>query len=454
MRSSIQERGLAQRGAYLALFFAIASASTSAAVDEEAQTFSPPGLPEAVEWTFNFDASAGAFGFGNSLYTNPKPGQPSGDLSDDWAEASIKPALGATYTLQSSAKIYSKLSAVGVRTFGAAPSLVGEDASSFDIEDAYIGWSSSSGLDPDEDVFDLKIGRAPYQLGNGLLLYDGAADGGSRGGYWTGARKAFELAAIGSFKSGTNVFEAFYLNKDDLPEADLDSKLWGLNYEYSFSEDTTIGLTYMEWSASRTEAPQRNGLDVYNVRIYAAPFQNLKALSFEAEYAKEDNGDLLDSTAWNFLVGYQLDVPWQPRLSYRYAFFEGDDPETQANENFDPLLTGFSDWGTWWQGEIAGEYFVSNSNLISHQLRVHATPRETISTGLIFYDFRLDRPSAAGVASDDVALELDWYMDWSVNDNVILSFVAAVAEPGDAVEQSSGRSDTFYYGMIFAAYSF
>jgi hypothetical protein len=53
-----------------------------------------------------------------------------------------------------------------------------------------------------------------------------------------------------------------------------------------------------------------------------------------------------------------------------------------------------------------------------------------------------------------VAYELDWYMDWSVNDNITISFVAAIAEPGDAVEQSSGRTDTFLYGMIFAAYSF
>jgi hypothetical protein len=45
-------------------------------------------------------------------------------------------------------------------------------------------------------------------------------------------------------------------------------------------------------------------------------------------------------------------------------------------------------------------------------------------------------------------------MDWTVNDNFIVSFVAAVADPGKAVEQSSGRSDTFIYGMIFAAYSY
>jgi regulator of protease activity HflC (stomatin/prohibitin superfamily) len=74
--------------------------------------------------------------------------------------------------------------------------------------------------------------------------------------------------------------------------------------------------------------------------------------------------------------------------------------------------------------------------------------------GLMLFDFLLDIPASAGVTSDEVALELDWYMDWSVNDNFTLSFIAAIAEPGDAVEQSSGRTDTFYYGMIYGAYSF
>ena len=100
-----------------------------------------------------------------------------------------------------------------------------------------------------------------------------------------------------------------------------------------------------------------------------------------------------------------------PRISYRYAIFEGDDAGTAANEAFDGLFTGFYDWGAWWQGEIAGEYFVSNSNLISHQLRVHVTPRGDIATGLMLYDFQADEPASSGVTSDDVARELDWYMD-------------------------------------------
>jgi len=429
-------------------------ATTPAVVAEAGPTL--PGLPAGLKWTFNFDASAGTFGFGDSLYTDPKPEQPSGDLSDNWSEASIKPALSAEYTTDSSAQIYGKFSAVGTRTFGAAPTLVGEDASSFDIEDAYIGWRSGNSVGGGENVLDFTIGRTQYKLGHGMVLYDGSADGGSRGGYWTGARKAFEFAAIGRFKPCNHTIEAFYLDKDDMAEADSDSKLWGANYEYAFGEDTTLGATYMNWSADADDAPQRDGLEVYNLRAYMAPFRGLKGLSFEAEYVNEDNGDALDSTAWNALAAYQFGSAWQPKLSYRYAIFEGDDPGTAKNEAFDGLLTGFYDWGTWWQGEIAGEYFVSNSNLVSHQLRLHVTPNDAISTGLIFYDFQLDHPESLGplVTSKDVANELDWYMDWSVNDNIIISFVAAVAEPGDAVEQSSGRTDTFWYGMIFAAYSF
>jgi alginate export protein len=413
----------------------------------------PPGLPEGVDWTFNFDATLGAFGFADSLYTNPKPEEPSGDLSDNWMEGSIKPALTGVFTTSRSSQWYGKFSGVGEHTFSAPPSLVGDDASSSDVEDLYIGWRSGTSFGSGENVLDFTLGRAPYNLGHGLLLWDGAAEGGSRGGYWTNARKAFEAAAIGRFKPGNHTLEGFWLDKDDLPEADSDSETWGVNYEYAFGEDTTVGVTYMNWSANPAEAPQRDGLDVYNLRVFAAPFAD-KGITVEAEYALEDNGLALDSTAWNALVGYQLEDG--PKFSYRYAIFEGDDPATPANEGFDGLLTGFYDWGTWWQGEIAGEYFVANSNLISHQFRVHMTPRENVSMGFMYFDFRADNPASygPGITSDDIAQEVDWYMDWSVNDHITVSFVAAVAEPGEAVEQSSGRNDTFIYGMAFVAYKY
>src|SRR5262245_31338235 len=50
----------------------------------------PTGLPSRIEWTFNFDAGWGTFGFANSLFQNPKDGVPE-NLSDQWFEGYIKP---------------------------------------------------------------------------------------------------------------------------------------------------------------------------------------------------------------------------------------------------------------------------------------------------------------------------------------------------------------------------
>jgi hypothetical protein len=304
---------------------------------------------------------------------------------------------------------------------------------------------------------DLTVGRARYKLAHGFLLSDGAAEGGSRGGYWTNARQAFELAAIARFKPGRHTVETFYLDKDELEENDTGSRLWGANYEFSHGEGNTFGATYMKWAAHESMRPGRDGLNVINLRAYTTPLAGVKDLSFEFEYAAERNADVLDSNAWTAQGAYAFSAAaWTPTLTYRYAFFGGDDPDTPVDENFDPLFLGFHDWGYWWQGEIAGEYFLSNSNLASHLVRAHVEPRDSLSGGLLFYTFRAVRPEAygPGVTDKDLATEVDAYADWEINDNFTLSLVGAYANPGKAVQQFTGRTKNFAYGMIYVAYSY
>jgi hypothetical protein len=213
----------------------------------------------------------------------------------------------------------------------------------------------------------------------------------------------------------------------------------------------------MRWWADTFFEPQRNGENVVNLRAYTAPIPGVTDLTFAFEYARERNGDILRSDAWTGEAGYQFgDVSWKPKLSYRYALFEGDDPATPESEAFDSLLPGFSDWGSWWQGEIAGEYFLTNSNLISHMARLALTPNDAVTTGVMVYKFLLEQPSsyAPGVTSRNLAFETDWYMDWKINKNFTASFVAAVADPQTAVQQSINRTDNFRYGMVFLAYSY
>ena len=76
------------------------------------------GLPVPIKWTFNFDAGWGTFGFANSLYNNPKEPGVDENLSDQWFEGYVKPALSGSYTLASSSELYGKISAVGERTYG------------------------------------------------------------------------------------------------------------------------------------------------------------------------------------------------------------------------------------------------------------------------------------------------------------------------------------------------
>ena len=423
------------------------------AQDQEAR---PTGLPARLQWTFNFDAGWGNFGFANSLFTNPKEPGVEENLSDQWFEGYVKPALSATFSLASSSEIYGKVSAVGERTYGSVPAAFGQDVSSFGPEELFIGWRSGKALGVGENALDFTVGRAPYRLGHGFLLHDGSAEGGTRGGYWTNARKAFEFAAIGHFNAGLHTAEMFYLDKDELPESDSGSRLWGANYELTAGE-STFGATYMRVFADEAIRPERNGLSVFNLRAYAAPVPTVPDLSFEVEYALEDNGDALDSNAWTIQGAYQLSsVAWKPKLSYRYAFFEGDDPSTPTNEGFDPLLLGFNDWGQWWQGEIAGEYFLSNSNLISHLFRAHLTPNAGIATGLLFFLFNLHQPAsfAPGVTAKDLAFEVNWYTDWKINENFTASFVAAFTDPRLAVQQAFDRTKNFAYGMVYLAYAY
>jgi Alginate export len=450
----------------LALAASCALAALPAAAEEEAgkpaggqQEASSTGLPSVrgLEFQFHLDASWGSFGFLNSFYTNPHPDQPSGNLGDNWFEGAVKPGLSATFTGPSSWQVYGKISAAGERTYGAPPSPVGESASSFQLDDLYLGWRSGKVLGGlGENALDVTVGRAPYHLGHGFLVWDGGAEGGSRGGYWSNIRRAFAFASVGRFKAGSHTLEVFYLVKDELPEATTGTKLLGGNYELALGKATTIGATYLRGFAHVNQKPTRDGLNVYNLRVFTAPFSKLPGLAFEAEYVKEHNADLFDSTAWTAQAAYELDVKWKPRLSYRYAFFKGDDPATARNEAFDALFMGFYDWGTWWQGEIAGEYFVSNSNLVSHQVRLHTAPTDNLGTGLIFYKFLADQPASlgSGVTSSDVATELDWYADWKINPHFTASFVGAWASPGDASAQAYGRTQDFWYAMIFAAYNY
>ena len=106
---------------------------------------------------------------------------------------------------------------------------------------------------------------------------------------------------FGSFRvgqQGAHAIEAFYLDRDERPESDSETNITGINYEWSpESPDMTLGLSYMTLDANEL-APDRDGADVLNLRIYTRPFG--VPLDIDAEWVDQDNGQALDATAWYF----------------------------------------------------------------------------------------------------------------------------------------------------------
>ena len=393
---------------------------------------------------------AGYFNFRNSLYVEVGP-DPPGNLSEDWYEFIFKPWASFEWDTEFGTW-FGKASWVYARTGRDASEISGGGAWSTDFDDLYLGWRKG---DAEDGMIEITGGRYSYQIANSFLLNDGYSDGGSRGGYWSNPRTAWAPGIRLAYLDSAHELELFYLERDERPESDSDTRIKGINYQWhSPGMAWVLGASYLALEANELE-PQRDGADVWNLRAFISPLS--VPLTIEAEWVREDNGPALDATAWYIQPYYTWEnTPWKPTLYYRYAYFEGDNPDTPANEDYDMLFPGFHDWGSWWQGEIAGEYFLSNSNLKTHMLRLHSEPRSNIGTGLLWFDFTLDQPGSynGGVSSDQLATEINWYLDWTLNQLFTFSFVLARNQPGAAVKEAFNRTKPFKYAMVYVVFHY
>ena len=374
-----------------------------------------------------------------------------GNHSGHWWEGVIQPGMEGSYFSDGAGEVYGRMGAVLATTDGtdAANSNDGNgDISDMRMEDAYIGWRSGQLFSSlGKDFLDISFGRQQYTAGNGFLFYNESSNGDRRGAYWMGARTAAQYAGLVRVKTGGFSSDLLYLRADDAPNTD--TKAGGATVEYTFEKAGNVGggFYYLD-----SNLDSRDKMKVYDARLSLHPFSFFEGLSLlqpflvEAEYVYEDPDHGFSSGhGWYVSGGYQFDVPWKPNLTYRYASFDKD---------YDPLFYGFSDWGYWYQGEILGEYVLSNSNLNSHTVRVNVKPIDSISVNLFYYNFRLDNASAFGVQSKSYANEYDLTVDWNPNDYLSFSVVGAYADPDNGAKQQTGGNDNWAYTMVWGSIKF
>lgn len=398
------------------------------------------------------EIGAGAFLTSNGAFgaTTSAAGLPLGTRNPRWVEGYLKPSLTGSFRT-GAGTLFGGVSAVASATRGDGDALgfTPGNPEDIDLDEAYLGWKSGTLLGTlGEDAVSLSFGRQQFKVGDGFLIADGYLDQGRDGTYWLAPRRAFATAALGQLNAGPVHADLFHLRTEqrfDVFPADADTRATGINVELKDEALGSVGGLYMRVSDS--DLPNRDGMNVYNLRARGTPVPPLPGLSLAAEVVWQRNGrtDVSDS-AWYGEAGYALpDLPWSPSVSYRYA---------QFGSRYDPLFYGFSGWGTWFMGEIVGQYMLFNTNEKAHMLHLSAKPLENLGVGVIGYRFMLDEPASFGATSRHFADEIDVYADWGVREGINLSAVYGVAFPGRAARQIFGSNDTAHLFQVLGIISF
>jgi hypothetical protein len=397
----------------------------------------------------------------NAWFGNPIPNI--GAQTKSWQESYIRPGIEGKYLFCDKQTFYGRFDVVQVNTFGgydadATNLTFGKDVSNFHWQDTYLGWKSGeliTGLDP--DFLDISFGRQRYKVGDGFLFWNEGGAGFFRAGYWMGMQTDADYAGVIRMRQGPWSVDLVYLKADDMKGFNFsqsNTRLYGITADYTAPSKTwNIGGGVYSVESDLTTGHYAQDMTVFDARAGIKPFANcaslcwLQPLEFKGEFVYDDKSDSLQNgNAWNVSVSYPFaNIPWKPVLSYRFADF---------STNYDSLFYGLSDWGSWYQGEVMGEYVNGNHNLVTNMVELQFFPCEPLRVSVIYYHISVGNKAAAGLTSSSLADEVDLIFDYTYNKHLSFSLVGAEAMPDSGGIQLYGGSNNWEYVMLLTTLKF
>lgn len=374
-----------------------------------------------------------------------------------WQEGFIKYGFKGSYGVGDVGLVYGGVSGLSSATWGDgdAGGFTSGNERETDWEDAYAGWKSSD-LFPalGKDGIDFSLGRQGLIIGDGFVIKNDGLNYGDvlgntydRGGaYYLAARESFNKTAILRLGGAEGLrSDIAWLKSDNAAQAEFESTL--VNIEH-VSDAGTYAFMYLHGNGVNehlaTEAQlERKGMDLYSVRaVTSAGIENLR-LSFE--YVNEDKHN--DGDAGYGEAAYTLaNTPWAPTLTYRYSRFSKD---------YDSLFYGFKrGYGTWIQGEVAGNFSGPfNSNTQVQHVGLKLSPAETLSLGVLYFDFDSLDDSRGNLSGR----ELDLYAEWFPTAAIYVSPTLGFYKPDKSIDDGGlqlGGDGLNTYAQLTLGYTF
>lgn len=421
---------------------------------------SPDGSGFPVLYRDERSLVTSVIGGGLGLYSDGNPwfGQPSlfngrnplaGSLPGNratWNEGYLEYGQAAAIQL-GNVPLYLYGMLTGMTTWSLGQDIFRDDARSITgIERGYAGLLY---VDPQSgDHVNLSAGRQTFTLNDGFLInmVKGSANAGPRGASYLGPRLANDFSALFSAGLEDWTFRAFYIDPNELGRLESNTTFLGANLRYDMTSNLSVDATYIGIPESKSTYANpygavlpREGLrTVAGHALYRNAF-DLPGLWSEAELAHQSH-EQFDMSAWAGygLIGYRAnELSFKPSISYRYARFSGDDPNTRRYERFDPLLsTGL---GIWLQGLNFGK-ITSNSNLETHRVQANVNPQPGLNFTFDWHMLRAPElynsggnPALTVLKSHDIGHEFTLSARWSVTSTVFFQSFISIAFPGQAL---------------------
>lgn len=394
-------------------------------------------------------------------------GEPAGSGYHDWIEGFVHTGLYGITPLSDSIYVYGGISAIVSGSTG-QELFTDETRSYLGMEDAYVGIVGGTTTEKgDRLVVNASAGRQRFSIGEGFLIVNSAANGGGRAALQSNPRWASDMLAIGQVKYNNTKLEAFYFDPDELPVVDSSTEILGANLETRIGNQLDLGATFLYVPESSfgyfttTGSFSRKGLSVFDARLRWQPSAaSGPFIAAEGAYQRNENFDM---AAYGFFgeVGYSFaDVPWTPTISYRYAQFSGDDPDTSRFERWDPLYSGGT--GEQWVQGINHFKLFQDSNLIAHriQVRLRPTPQVELVPQLWFFQAESTtnlggNPALSLLKSKDLGLEVNMSAKYFMSRNVLIQGSVAATFGGEAIDQALGTfDDPWISTMLFVRVGF
>lgn len=338
-----------------------------------------------------------------------------------------------------------------------------------DIEDAFIGFIGGGRTAKGNNYrYNILYGRKQFILADGFLLINTSMNGNDRAALQLNPRWATKSLFQAGVEWNRLSVGIFRLRPNELPILSSNTVINGANLELGSRDRVLIGATFLQVPQSTLKyympdgaTHTRQGLQVYNLRIFKSAAAGKGGIFFKAEGAYERNPNFnMGAFAFYGEIGWKFaKTKTVPTLSYRFAYFSGDDPKTERYERWDALYTG-GNGEQWVQGSNMYK-IVQNSNEITHRLQLTINPMRKIQVVTQLWTFFAPQtlnlggnPALSTMKSRYYGSEINLTVKYFQSRHWYFHLNSAYTIAGSAIRDMVPDANDWFCLSVFARYSF